>query len=143
MENRAVQHIATMTHTVNQLQDQWTAQIRLYGAVRRRDLDGQYRVISEQSQVHLHRAALRITDTRASVMTQAERWMRQATDDAWQLCREIRGQGPEKTLQRGFALVRDRADRPVTSWAAARQQSRLILEFHDGRIAVQREPDDE
>ena len=141
--NRAVQHIATMTHTVNQLQDRWTAQIRLYGAVRRRDLDGQYRVISEQSQTHLHRAAIRMTDAHAQVMAQAERWMRQATDEAWRLCREIRGQGPEKTLQRGFSLVRDSTGRPVTSWAAARQQSRLILEFHDGRMAVQREPNDE
>lgn len=141
--NRAIQHIATMTHTIHQLQDRWTAQIRLYGAIRHRDLDEQRQAILAQSQTHLQHAAIRVTDVRAQVMAQAERWMRQATDEAWRLCREIRGQGPEKTLQRGFALVRDRADRPVTSRAAARQQSRLILEFHDGRMAVQREPDDE
>lgn len=141
--NRVIQHIATMTHTIHQLQDRWTAQIRLYGAVRHRDLDQQRQAILAQSQTHLQHAAIRVTDVRAQVMAQAERWMRQATDEAWRLCREIRGQGPEKTLQRGFALVRDRADRPVTSRAAARQQSRLILEFHDGRMAVQREPDDE
>lgn len=141
--NRAVQHLATMTHTVDELQEQWTDRIQLHCAVRRRDLDQQYRMILTDSKTHLHRAALRITDTHAQVMAQAERWMRQATDEAWRLCREIRGQGPEKTLQRGFALVCDSTGRPVTSWAAACQQSRLILEFHDGRMAVQREPDDE
>lgn len=35
--------------------------------------------------------------------------------------RQILGQGPERTLRRGFALVRDGAGQPVTSCAIARQ----------------------
>jgi exodeoxyribonuclease VII large subunit len=108
-----------------------------------RDLAEQRRTISQYSQAYLHRAEERMTEVHACVLTQAERWMRQAADHAWRLCREIRGQGPEKTLQRGFALVRDAGDHPVTSRAAARGQTRLILEFHDGRIAVKRDTDDE
>jgi exodeoxyribonuclease VII large subunit len=43
-------------------------------------------------------------------------------------------------LARGFALVRDERDRPVTGAEAARASARLELEFADGRIGVR--PDD-
>jgi exonuclease VII large subunit len=46
-------------------------------------------------------------------------------------------------LRRGFVLVRDDAHRPVTSRAAACQQTRFTLEFHDGRLPVKREMSDE
>ena len=44
--------------------------------------------------------------------------------------------------QEMFALVRDVTGQPVTSQVVARQQTRLSLEFHDGRISVQRGGDD-
>ena len=73
-----------------------------------------------------------------NVQTSAWRWTRRAAEEIHRLLREILGQGPEKTLQRGFVLVRDDAHRPVTSRATAAQQTRLILEFHDGRLPVNR-----
>lgn len=80
---------------------------------------------------------------RATVLNQAARLLRQAGDDAQRLVREILGQGPERTLRRGFALVRNEAGQPVTSRATASQQTRLSLEFHDGVILVQRGTDDD
>jgi exodeoxyribonuclease VII large subunit len=47
---------------------------------------------------------------------------------------------PQRTLDRGYALVEDAAGRPVTSAAAAREQPRLTLRLHDGRLPVRPEP---
>jgi exodeoxyribonuclease VII large subunit len=47
---------------------------------------------------------------------------------------------PQRTLKRGYALVEDVAGEPVTSAAAAREQPRLALRLHDGRVPVRPEP---
>ena len=47
---------------------------------------------------------------------------------------------PQRTLERGYALVEDAAGEPVTSAAAARAQPRLSVRLHDGRVAVRPEP---
>ncbi len=47
---------------------------------------------------------------------------------------------PQRTLERGYALVESPAGEPVTSAAAAREQSRLTLRLHDGRVPVRPEP---
>ncbi|HET8757980.1 MAG TPA: exodeoxyribonuclease VII large subunit, partial [Solirubrobacteraceae bacterium] len=47
---------------------------------------------------------------------------------------------PQRTLERGYALVEDPAGEPVTSAAATRRQPRLTLRLHDGRVPVRPEP---
>ena len=47
---------------------------------------------------------------------------------------------PQRTLERGYALVEDAAGAPVTSAAAARAQPALTLRLHDGRVPVRPEP---
>ena len=83
-----------------------------------------------------------IATARATVLKQATRLIQQAGDNTDRLLREILGQGPKRTLQRGFVVVRDVNGQPVTSRAMANQQNRLSLEFHDGRISLQRGSDD-
>jgi exodeoxyribonuclease VII large subunit len=41
---------------------------------------------------------------------------------------------PERTLARGYAMVKDRAGEPVTSAAAAREAEALTVRFHDGEL---------
>jgi exodeoxyribonuclease VII large subunit len=41
---------------------------------------------------------------------------------------------PERTLQRGYALVEDRVGSVVTSAAAARHAGNISLRFADGRV---------
>jgi exonuclease VII large subunit len=110
------------------------AQVKAHCVVSSRDLLGQRQMILLHSPAHLHRAAAAHT----VVLKQATRLIQQAGDNTDCLLREILGQGPERTLQRGFALVRDASGQPVTSRAVAGQQARLSLEFHDGVIEVQR-----
>lgn len=60
---------------------------------------------------------------RASGAVQAARGNAQA------LMREVTGQGPAKTLNRGFAIVRNDDGHPVTSSAQAKQQIALNIQF--------------
>ncbi len=41
---------------------------------------------------------------------------------------------PERTLARGYAMVKDRAGEPLTTAAAAREAEDLTVRFHDGEL---------
>jgi exodeoxyribonuclease VII large subunit len=47
---------------------------------------------------------------------------------------------PQRTLERGYALVEDEAGEPVTSAAAARKERQLLLRLADGALPVRPEP---
>jgi exodeoxyribonuclease VII large subunit len=49
---------------------------------------------------------------------------------------------PQRTLERGYALVEDASGAPVTSAAVARSQRELTLRLHDGRVDVGVRPSD-
>ena len=53
------------------------------------------------------------------------------------LMREIVGQGPEKTLRRGFAVVRDMEGRAVTSAKALRDARQMSVQFQDGSVPAE------
>ena len=87
------------------------------------------------------RAALQASDAAMQRVTErATDQIRQARVHAQALMREVAGQGPEKTLERGFAIVRTETGQPVTSSTQARNATVLNLQFHDGRAAVRSEP---
>ena len=46
---------------------------------------------------------------------------------------------PQRTLERGFALVEDTVGRPVVSAEAARGEPALVVRLHDGRVPVRPE----
>lgn len=50
------------------------------------------------------------------------------------LMREVTGQGPDKTLGRGFAIVRAPDGHPVTNTEQARALTTIDIQFRDGRI---------
>jgi exodeoxyribonuclease VII large subunit len=56
--------------------------------------------------------------------------------DLERLALALAAHDPERTLERGYALVEDPVGAPVTSAAAAREQPRLVVRLHDGRVAV-------
>lgn len=83
------------------------------------------------------RAALKASDDALQRVTErATGQIRQARVHAQALMREIAGQGPEKTLERGFVIVRTESGQPVTSSTQVSQATALSLQFHDGRAAV-------
>lgn len=56
------------------------------------------------------------------------------------LMREVTGQGPEKTLTRGFAIVRAPDGRPVTASAQASELATLDIQFRDGTVKARPDP---
>lgn len=62
--------------------------------------------------------------------------VQQARSNAQALMREITGQGPEKTLGRGFAIVRTDEGKTVTSRIQAQESQMLTIQFRDGSTDV-------
>lgn len=75
-------------------------------------------------------------DALGAVGTSARHLVKEAGARSEALMREITGQGPEKTLNRGFALVRSRDGKPVTRAAHAVDGDALEIQFQDGRIVA-------
>jgi exodeoxyribonuclease VII large subunit len=68
------------------------------------------------------------------LMRAARRCVTSAKTDAEALLREIAGQGPQKTLARGYAHVRDSGGKTVMSAAGLATNSEFSVTFHDGTI---------
>lgn len=90
------------------------------------------------------RAALDIQRSREMVQGEmresgvsARRMIVDARKTSTALFREVAGQGPEKTLGRGFAIVRSRDGKPVTSASQVEHRKELEIEFRDGRVITQ------
>ena len=73
--------------------------------------------------------------------TQAQKTLTEARTKTQALMREIAGQGPAKTLGRGFALVRDQGGHAVTS--AASTETDITIQFHDGLRPARLQPKDQ
>jgi exodeoxyribonuclease VII large subunit len=59
-----------------------------------------------------------------------------ARKDIESFARIVLGLGPQSTLQRGFAIVRDVENKPLTSREVAMLHATFQVEFRDGRVAV-------
>jgi len=66
----------------------------------------------------------------------AKRSLADASTNSKALFREIAGQGPEKTLGRGFAIVRNAEGQPITSMALALPGNNIEIQFRDGRVGA-------
>ena len=75
-------------------------------------------------------------DALDAVSDSARLLVRNAATDSQALLREITGQGPEKTLQRGFAIVRSQGGKPLTRVSQAMNGADIEIEFQDGRVAA-------
>jgi exodeoxyribonuclease VII large subunit len=81
-------------------------------------------------------ARSRAEDAHASVGASAKQIVRAASVGSEALMREIAGQGPEKTLSRGFALVRDQAGEPLTRAMQTSSGSAIEIQFSDGKVSA-------
>lgn len=75
-------------------------------------------------------------DALDAVSTSARQQVRQAATSSQALVREITGQGPEKTLARGFAIVRSQGGTSLTLASQATGAGAIEIEFQDGRVAA-------
>ena len=85
-------------------------------------------------------ASQAVEDRLQRVAERAQGSLQTARNQAEALMREVTGQGPEKTLARGFAIVRTLEGKPVTDQAQARALPALEIQFRDGVVPAR--PDD-
>ncbi len=76
-----------------------------------------------------------LDEARRIVVREAGVALERAERDTERLAATVIGMGPERTLQRGFALAWA-DDRPVTSARVASTLPGMEIEFHDGRVPV-------
>jgi exodeoxyribonuclease VII large subunit len=97
----------------------------LRASSRRKALDGR-----ELANVHL--LVLRRSAARAQSSDTARR-----RTDLERLALALAAHDPERTLERGYALVEDGRGEPLTSADAARKAAKLNVRFQDGRVPAQ------
>jgi len=90
--------------------------------------------VFEQSRRDIESAKASADNGIAAVATSARALVREGATHSEALMREIAGQGPEKTLSRGFALVRDKAGKPIARAAQVASASAIEIEFFDGKV---------
>jgi exodeoxyribonuclease VII large subunit len=103
------------------------------GTVRARS-DNAFEGVVARAANATQRAAERADTALANVAQAARAGVAQAKTAAQALMREVAGQGPEKTLARGFALVCSADAKPVTSAERAAHARSLVVQFHDGSV---------
>jgi exodeoxyribonuclease VII large subunit len=75
------------------------------------------------------------SDAMISAVSSSTRLMvRDCAARAEALMREITGQGPEKTLSRGFAMVRGQGGKTITGVRQVVDGREIQIQFHDGNI---------
>ncbi|MBK5207210.1 MAG: exodeoxyribonuclease VII large subunit, partial [Polaromonas sp.] len=92
--------------------------------------------VLERAQREAARAKQAAEDALGAVSSSAKLLVREGASRSEAMMREIAGQGPEKTLSRGFALVRALDGKPVTRAAHATDGAAIEIQFQDGRVTA-------
>jgi exodeoxyribonuclease VII large subunit len=90
----------------------------------------------DRAKVDLSRARTTIQTAMQAVIERSRLAVRAADASAEALVREVAGQGPEKTIGRGFAMVRTPDGKTLTTAQAAARQQDIEVCFHDGAVSA-------
>lgn len=90
--------------------------------------------VLERGRQDASRAKQSANNVLTDLTNSAGQTLREARDRSEALMREITGQGPEKTLNRGFALVRDPSGKPISRASHVMDGAAIEIQFQDGRI---------
>lgn len=93
--------------------------------------------IHDRAKLDLGRSREDIQLELREVTTYSRRALSDAKTTSTALFREIAGQGPEKTLGRGFAIIRNAEGEPITSKTSVKVGEDLDIEFRDGHVTTQ------
>ena len=93
--------------------------------------------VLERAQSHTLRARPAVDGSYAVMSQGARRAVQDAKSRSEALMREIAGQGPEKTLERGFAVIRDVGGKPVTRVTQVTPGQVVSVQFSDGAVGAQ------
>jgi len=98
------------------------------------DVRGKLPLVLELASGHARRASQHLENEHGILQERAKQTILTARVGADALIREVTGQGPKKTLARGFALVRSESGKAVTSAQAAQAEDVMVVTFNDGVV---------
>ncbi len=101
-------------------------QLREIRAGSRRRLEGEHKVTERRALVVQRKAEAALSDCRQRRPRELER-----------LALALAAHDPQRTLERGYAVVESAAGEPLTSAARAREARELLLRFADGAVPAQ------
>ncbi|OQY48839.1 MAG: exodeoxyribonuclease VII large subunit [Candidatus Parabeggiatoa sp. nov. 2] len=91
--------------------------------------------IREQSVRLLGEQRKKIATLMQEVKNASQNQLNQARHQTKFLMEQVLLGDPKMILNRGYAIVRNRQNKVITSFAAAQQEKSLVIEFKDGRVA--------
>lgn len=100
----------------------------------RADVQALLPAVIQQTGTQVHRAKQNLTGARQTLFERAQQMVNTARAGSDGLVREVTGQGPKKTLARGFAVVKAEDGYTVTSAKAAKAAKRMEVIFNDGVV---------
>jgi exodeoxyribonuclease VII large subunit len=129
----AQQHLQRAQREVPVLMADIRAEARQSLRTARSETKAHWQTVQQRAASDLQRSQDALNHAYADTTALARQTVAQARQTTQALMREVTGQGPDKTLQRGFALVRDAQGKAITSAHAAPAETPITLEFRDGR----------
>lgn len=136
----ATQEIATARHRIPALMTSIRTEALARVVEGRATSTLAYNLVVSRSTATARSTGQALDDRMQRVAERAAGAIQQARTGAQALLREVTGQGPEKTLARGFAVVRTVDGKPVTSSRDARAVPTLDIQFRDGSAQVRTDP---
>lgn len=132
----ARQHLATARHQVPALLQEVRTQSRQAVGRAHATSELALHAVVERGRAAGRAAGQTVEDQLQRVAERAQASVQSARHQAEALMREVTGQGPEKTLVRGFAIVRSPEGQPVTHQAQAHALASFDIQFRDGVVAA-------
>lgn len=99
-------------------------------------IQGKLPAVLDSARMDVRHSAATLGTSLQAVVDAAGRTIETASTGAQALMREIAGQGPHKTLKRGFAIVRAADGKTVTSAEGAATAGAIEVSFADGRVSA-------
>jgi len=130
----ATMHVARAKHLVPTALN--AVKVDAFSALRtaKVQLDATLPTLLDRSSLDVRRSRAAIDAEFNSVVDRSRQTTRDASNGAQALVREIAGQGPQKTLGRGFAIVRGAGGKTLTSAESAASAKSIEVAFKDGKV---------
>lgn len=134
IRHQAMEHLSGARQQVPTLLAEVRSETRQALLSARSQSKGHLGQVLERSAGDARRTRLAIGQGLVDVAGNARRLVAEARDKSQATLREIAGQGPDQTLGRGFAIVRNADGKALTRAADAPQDAAIDIRFHDGSV---------
>ena len=134
------QHLRQARTLAQQALQELQTRGRLRLRQRRELLDAQAQSIHRAAEKRVFEVRTSVRQFGALTLEAGPHWVHQRRQESEALLREVLGQAPERTLGRGFVLLRDPVSGlPITRKAATKPRQAVVVQFHDGSIQARLE----